>query len=65
MIIARYSVFVKLLVSHCRISFLLVEKGVWDYTLVVDGKRPQFLLLLTRIYSKGIIIDNLGRPYVL
>ena len=65
MIIARYSVLVKLPVSHCRISFLLVEKSVWDYALVVDGKRPQLLLLLTRIYSKGIVIDNLGWSYVL
>ena len=64
-IIARYSVLVKLPVIHILISFLLVEKGVWDHALVVDSQRPQLLLLFTRIYSKGIIINNLGGPYIL
>ena len=63
-IIARYSIIVELLVSHSPISFLLVEKSVWDYTLVVDRERPQLLLLFASINSIGIIINDPGGSYV-
>ena len=61
MIIARYSITIKQSVVHSRIRFLLVEKGVWDYALIVHSQRPQLSLLFTRINGKGIIVNNPGR----
>ena len=62
---APHSANVERFISHVCVFFLLVEKGVRDYALVVDRQRPKFLLLVTRKDSKSVIINDLGRVNIL